>query len=127
MIVLDTSAIIALLSDEPGADKVRDALPSSVVSAVNYAEALSRYERDNRDSRAIAAHLTSEVREIVPFDAALAYTVAHLIRQTRPLGLSLGDRCCLGLAIDRSASVLTADRVWLRLQLPTPLEIKSIR
>ena len=125
MIVLDSSAVIALLFDEPGADKVRDVLPSSILSAVNYAEVLSRYERDNKDSRAVAARLGSDVHEIVPFGAALAYTAARLIRETRPFGLSLGDRCCLSLAIDRKASVLTADRVWLKLGLA--IEIRTIR
>jgi PIN domain nuclease of toxin-antitoxin system len=125
MIVLDSSAVIALLFDEPGADKVRDVLPSSILSAVNYAEVLSRYERDTRDSRPIAARLASEVHAIVPFDAALAYTAALLIGKTRPFGLSLGDRCCLSLAIDRKVSVLTADRVWLKLGLA--IEIKTIR
>lgn len=125
MIVLDLSAVIALLFDEPGADKVREVLPSSILSAVNYAEVLSRYERDNRDSRAIADHLANEVQTIVPFDAALAYRAALLIGKTRPFGLSLGDRCCLALAIDRKHGVLTADRIWLKLGVP--IEIKSIR
>jgi ribonuclease VapC len=125
MIVLDSSAVLALLFDEPGADKVREVLPSCILSAVNYAEVLSRYERDNRDSRAIADHLSSEVQAIVPFDAALAYRAALLIGKTRPFGLSLGDRCCLALAIDRKHGILTADRIWLKLGVP--IEIKSIR
>ncbi|MDP1833150.1 MAG: hypothetical protein Q8K67_13910 [Geothrix sp.] len=33
---------------------------------------------------------------------------------TRPLGLSLGDRCCLALAERERAAVLTVDRAWLK-------------
>ena len=34
--------------------------------------------------------------------------------RTRPLGLSLGDRCCLALAERERAMVLTTDRAWLK-------------
>lgn len=69
--------------------------------------------------------LAGSLIEIVPFgidDAALA---ASLVPLTRALGLSLGDRACLALAIRRDAAALTADRTWLRLDLA--IEIDSIR
>jgi PIN domain nuclease of toxin-antitoxin system len=127
MIVLDTSAVLALLFDEPGADEVKSVLASAILSAINYAEVLGRYERDGKDSRSIATRIAGDTREIVAFDASMAYDAAHLMRITRPFGLSLGDRCCLALAMQRKCPVLTADRIWLRLSLPTPLEIRSIR
>jgi PIN domain nuclease of toxin-antitoxin system len=36
---------------------------------------------------------------------------------TKALGLSLGDRACLALAIERQAVALTADRVWQELDI----------
>jgi PIN domain nuclease of toxin-antitoxin system len=93
---------------------------------VNYTEVLSRYERDNKDARPIAARIEKEARAIIPFGASLACTAAHLIRETRPFGLSLGDRCCLALAMERNCAVLTADRAWLKLK-HLAVEIKCVR
>jgi PIN domain nuclease of toxin-antitoxin system len=40
--VLDSSAVLALLLAEPGADKVRSALPGALLSTVNFAEIVSK-------------------------------------------------------------------------------------
>jgi PIN domain nuclease of toxin-antitoxin system len=55
--------------------------------------------------------------EIIPFDRAQAQTAASLRPPTKALGLSLGDRACLALAIERQAVALTADRVWQALKI----------
>ena len=126
MIVLDSSAVVALLLKEPGAEVVKPAMPMALLSTVNYAEILARFERDKKDSsHAIALPLRQSVREVVPFDFVQAITASLLFDQTKRFGLSLGDRCCLALAMERKCAVLTADRIWLQLGLP--MEIRSIR
>src|SRR5204863_8283095 len=42
MTVLDASAILALINNEPGADEVAEALPESVLSTVNLAEVIGK-------------------------------------------------------------------------------------
>ena len=126
MIVIDTSAILAFLFKEPGADLVKPALPMGLLSTVNYAEVLCRFERDKvGSSSSIAFPLQDALREIVPFDFPQAVNAAMVMMHTKQFGLSLGDRCCLALAMERKCAVLTADRIWLKLGVP--LEIKSIR
>jgi PIN domain nuclease of toxin-antitoxin system len=45
----------------------------------------------------------------------MALPAAGLMRrETRAVGLSLGDRACLALALRRGAVALTADRAWER-------------
>ena len=62
-------------------------------------------------------------------DSRVAGGVEHeagsLIEQTRPFGLSLGDRACLALALDRKATVYTTDKAWK--SLPLDLKIEVIR
>ena len=41
-VVLDASALLALLRDEPGADKVADAIADARMSSVNFAEVVTR-------------------------------------------------------------------------------------
>ena len=41
-VVLDASAVIAVLRSEPGADIVRSALSDAVITAVNYSEVLKK-------------------------------------------------------------------------------------
>jgi PIN domain nuclease of toxin-antitoxin system len=57
-----------------------------------------------------------------PYQARMA---AELKPITRPYGLSLGDRACLALAIDRKATVYTTNKAWK--QIPLGIQVEVIR
>jgi ribonuclease VapC len=123
--VLDASALLAFLHDEPGAEQVRQALDGALISTVNWAEVIQK----SLGRRAEVAGMRDEFVEVglmfEPFTAAQAEAAAHLREKTRQRGLSLADRACLALAIDNEAVVLTADRAWRELDLD--LEIQTLR
>ena len=112
-VVLDTSALIAFLNDEIGAEKVAPTLSKAIMSAVNVAEVL-KYFHDDRGmtlEQATTIFTHTGVR-IVPLDKEQAIINAALRPPTKPYGLSLGDRACLALAQVKSLPVLTADKHW---------------
>jgi ribonuclease VapC len=110
--VLDSSALLALLFAEPGADRVAAALPDAIVSAINLAETAAKLQDRGLDEATARAAVAATGVRIVPFSEDLAWIAARLRASTRDAGLSLGDRACLALAIDRGASVYTTDRAW---------------
>ena len=116
--VLDASALMAVLNQEPGAEHLSPSLLSEAVcSTVNLAEVQSKLvDRGIRSDDAWVAVL-SPIHDSVPFDDEQAKTAGSLIAQTRPLCLSLGDRACLALALSLKAPVYTADRSWKNLKL----------
>lgn len=111
--ILDASAILAVLQDEPGADRVYPALPGALVSAVNYAEVMSKLVEGGADRHKARQHVLALGIRVVDFDAGLADRVGELRRLTRHLGLSLADRACLALAEREQGSAFTGDRTWL--------------
>jgi PIN domain nuclease of toxin-antitoxin system len=129
--VLDASALLAYLRDEPGADAVADAIADGVtVSTVNLAEVLSRIADRGSDPIAVADQLTSSglldgAITIEPFTATDASEVARLRPATRDLGLSLGDRACLALARRLDLTALTADTAWSQVDLA--VDVAQIR
>ena len=113
--VLDSSALLAIIYDEPGQDIVRAALPEAVMSMVNVAEVVSKLrERGFSQSEACASIEAYDI-DMVDFDFDQACAAADLRMTTRSRGLSLGDRACLALSKSRSAPALTADRAWIGL------------
>jgi PIN domain nuclease of toxin-antitoxin system len=125
MRVLDASALLAFLHDEPGAHHVEKALDGAVVSAVNWSEVVQKSLLRQADVTGMREEF-SEVGVIFQaFTPRQAETAAHLWEQTRRNGLSLADRACLALALERKVPVLTADRSWGRLDLD--LEIQMLR
>jgi len=115
--VLDSSAELAVIKGEPGAEIVVDALANSVLSAVNAGEIVGKLIE--RGLEPIEA--TQSLREfgctIVPVDAELGLRAGELIAVTRSKGLSLGDRICLALAERENLTALTSDRAWATLGL----------
>jgi ribonuclease VapC len=110
--VLDTSAFLAVFKNEPGADKVVAVLHDCLISSVNAAEVHTKLSDWGLppDVREQAFALVPAT--IVDFDAGLARLSGDVRAQTKSLGLSLGDRACLALAIREGLPALTADRGW---------------
>jgi PIN domain nuclease of toxin-antitoxin system len=122
-IVLDSSAILAVFLNEPGGNILLPLLDGALLSTVNLAEAHMRMI----DVGASAEHAWCRLQcvhcEICFFSDTQARIAAELQSITRPFGLSLGDRACLALAIDRKATVYTTDRVWKQLDLGIEIEV----
>ncbi len=125
MIALDASALLAFLFDEAGGERVGAVIERGCLSAVNLSEVLGRFARDGHDPDLVARRIEATPIEVVPFGAADAALAARLVPATRSLGLSLGDRACLALALARGIPAMTADRDWLQLEIG--LAIESVR
>lgn len=110
--VLDASALIALLWDEAGGSAVEALLGKAVISAVNWAEVLQRYQAHGAASDGKRADLEALGVDVADFTAQDADLVARLRPSTRAIGLSLADRACLALAMRLGIAAHTADRVW---------------
>ena len=114
--VLDASALLAFLRREPGFERVTEALTASVISAVNWAEVIGKASDYGGPMPAISAALKLLPIQVAPFTTDQAEIAGSLRAQTRALGLSLGDRCCLALGIKTGFPVLTTDRSWAQIQ-----------
>lgn len=123
--VLDASAILAFLENEPGASAVAPYLPGAAVSAVNLAEVISKLSDRGLDERHCRGVIEDLGIRVIPFDESAAFKVAALRGSTRLAGLSLGDRACLALGKLLDLPVVTADRSWMRLDIGA--EIRLIR
>ena len=117
--VLDASALLALFHCEKGKDEVdgifsqKDA--TVYMSAVNYAEVLSKVAAHGKKTDVIIAAIRTLDIRIVDFDSALAEQTGVLKPQVTRWGLSLGDCACLILAKHLDATAVTADTAWANL------------
>ncbi len=122
-VVLDASAVLAVLKREPGADRVRAVLDRATIGAVNAAEVQSKLVELGLSRPAAEERIRILGCPILAFSDVQAIEAGSLIALTRSLGLSLGDRACLALAINRKATVYTTERIWAKLDLGIKIEI----
>lgn len=111
-VVLDASALLALLRNEPGADKVAAAIANARMSSVNFAEVVSHFIHAGMPAGEVDAMLRPLPVAIADADQGLATIAGRLRAATAEAGLSLGDRFCLALARRDGLPALTADRQW---------------
>ena len=125
-VVLDASALLALLRQERGHEKLTDdVLRDAAISTVNLSEVQSKLVSAGMHPDDVWNAAVSVVKEIIPFTAEQARITGDLIAKTSHLGLSLGDRACLAVALLQDAPIYTADRLWNKLRLG--VTIHSIR
>jgi ribonuclease VapC len=123
-VVLDASAFLALLNQEPGAQLLTpELLRDATASTVNLAEVQTKLVREGGEPDEAWELALAPIAAIEPFTSEQAKAAGALVAQTRPLRLSLGDRACLALAITLGAPVYTADREWKRLKLGIPIHV----
>jgi ribonuclease VapC len=120
--VLDASAVLCLLQEEKGAERVARALPAAVIGAVNYSEVISKLVESGIDEATADGLMDTLQLTVIPFDRSQARLAGALRATTRRLGLSLGDRACLALAATEGAIALTCERVWTKFEGPCKVE-----
>jgi PIN domain nuclease of toxin-antitoxin system len=123
-VVFDASAILALLQQEPGAEKLTfEILQDAVASTVNLAEVQAKLVKKGIPPESAWANTLSAITAAEPFTSEQAKIAGSLIAKTEKLGLSLGGRACLALAIALKAPVYTTERLWKNLKIGVPIHV----
>ena len=124
-VVLDASAVLAVLQEERGQEVVLPHLHGGIISAVNYSEVLKKSAEYGKDIERVRAILASFMLLIVPFDEVRAVEVAQIWSVGRRKGLSFADRACIALAMSRNATILTTEGGISSVELP--VKVTKIR
>jgi PIN domain nuclease of toxin-antitoxin system len=122
-VVLDASAVLALLGQEPGAEVVERRLRGAVISAVNLAEVVAVLVRRGMPVARVREIIEPFDLDVQPFDSEDAYHGGEISGSTKAAGLSLGDRACLAAAKRLGRPVLTAERSWAGLKVGVKIEL----
>jgi ribonuclease VapC len=120
--VLDASAVLCLLQEEKGAERVARAMPAAIIGAVNYSEVVGKLVESGIDEATVDGLIGALQLKVIPFDRAQARLAGSLRPVTRKLGLSLGDRACLALAAAQGATALTCERTWTKFEARCKVE-----
>lgn len=123
--VLDTSALLALVGKEPGADVVAARMSGAVMSAVSWAESVTVLQNIGMTSHDMDDMLVHLALPILPFDKDQAMLTALFHRTTQPQKLSFSERACIALARTQNVPVLTTRPTWA--DLPVGVEVVLIR
>jgi PIN domain nuclease of toxin-antitoxin system len=124
-VVLDASALLALLNEEDGAEKVGNYLGYAEISAVNLSEVIAKLNEYGVPDETILTIINELGIECIPFDRDNAFKSGFLRKKTKSKNISFGDRACLALALLEGLPVITCDKAWESLDLP--VEIRIIR
>jgi PIN domain nuclease of toxin-antitoxin system len=122
-VVLDASALLALVNQEPGQAAVAELLPRSLVSAVNASELVAKLTDQGMPENEIQDVLVALNLTVVPFDEGQGLIAGYLRPVTKHLGLSLGDRACLALGLQTQCPVVTADKAWAKLEVGVGIQV----
>lgn len=111
-VILDASALLAMLREEPGSAEVAGIIHDARIGAVNYAEVISHFVHAGMPAIEVDSMLRPLPLSIVAADTETARLAGRLRALTSDAGLSLGDRFCLALALQEGLPAWTADRQW---------------
>ncbi len=106
--ILDASALLAYLHKEAGWEAVQIVMAEACIGTVNWSEVAQKIRQKGMDAETVRSLLEELGLTIIPFSVEQAEIAASLWSDSKPFGLSLADRACLGLAIEQNASVLTS-------------------
>jgi ribonuclease VapC len=124
--LLDASAVLALLLDEPGADVVEQHLDDGWLLSVNLTEVVTHLGRRGLTPSRVEMAIAPLAIGIVPFEEDMAW-IAGELRAHLPAGLGLADCCCLAAAAARRATAVTADMLWREAAPSFGVEVVLIR
>ena len=123
--VVDASALLAAIHNEKGGDIVEKNIDRCIISAVNWSEVLQKLERADINTTQVESALKALGLEVLDFTDKDAHFASKLWKSSKTLGLSLADRACLATGIRLNTKVITADKIWAKMELD--IEIVLIR
>lgn len=126
-VVLDSSAILAVVFEEVGGEAALSFVDGAFVSANIVAEVFTKLLDNGATSEGARETIASFEFDIHPVDAEAAFAIGEMRALTRSAGLSLGDRSCLALASKLGVAAVTADRAWLEVADAVGVEVILIR
>lgn len=126
-VVLDASALVALIKNETGANIVEPLIPIAIMSAVNVAEAIKVLQRKNFSYEEATLSVSTLIGEIIPYGRQEAYLSTDFETAASRYGLSLGDCACLSLGRYKKLPVITADKIWKKTENLLGIEVHPIR
>ncbi|AHJ29435.1 type II toxin-antitoxin system VapC family toxin [Nodularia spumigena CS-584] len=124
-VVVDASAILALLNQETGSEEISQFIDNAAISAVNLSEVIAKLAEAGIPAEDIRQILGNLNLEVIPFNEEQAFKAGMMRPATKSIGLSFGDRACLALGIFLNQPVLTTDRLWGSLSVG--IEIRVVR
>ena len=90
--VVDSSSVLAVVHNEPGADEVASVVAAgALISSVNFSEVVAKLADQGILEGEIRERLARLVLQIIDFDSDQALRAGMLRPVTRAAGLSLGD------------------------------------
>ena len=116
--VLDSSAVIALLRDERGADVIADYVADALISTVTLQEVVKVLLADGASAKMARGMIDPLNLDVRSHEAGDAWAAAMLWQATKAKGSGLGDRTCMALAIAEGLPAITTDRAWGELTIP---------
>lgn len=124
-VVVDASAVLALLNQETGSEAISQVIGNAAISAVNLSEVIAKLAEAGIPEEDIQQILFNLNLEVIAFNQEQALQAGMLRPVTKSIGLSFGDRACLALGIFLNQPVITTDRLWSSLSLG--IEIRVVR
>jgi PIN domain nuclease of toxin-antitoxin system len=125
-VILDASALLALIKNESGASTLEDMLGQIVMSTLSLSEAASTLLQSDMTLQECEQCLLPLVSQLIPFDAFHALLTANLTKQLKGKDLPLEARACLALGVKMNLPIYTADQKWIELGL-THVDIRYIQ
>ncbi len=125
--LLDASAVLAVIFNEPGADRVEAVLDDSEIHAVNLAEVLCKLVSVGKPIDEVIARVDELNLDVIEeLSVEQTREIARLTPEAKRLGLSLGDCVCLVVAEWTGMTAVTAERRWSEIQGRT-VKVAQIR
>lgn len=116
-VVLDSSAILAMLRAEAGSEQVTAVISGALVSVINEAEVIGKLIWRGETAEQAERTVRRLPYRLVDLDRSLCRRAGSWWAMTKEQGLSLADRCCLALAERERLPALTADASWAKVAL----------
>jgi len=116
-VIFDASALLALIKNEPVNLDLEKFLGTICMSSVNVSEVAGILLESEMSQQECKDSIEPFINSIMPFDQEQSFLTAIIKKQTKHLGLSLGDRACIALGLTTGYPIYTADKAWSKLQL----------